>query len=120
MRPMVYFPATPLFPFRRTWSLETIWKAAENLPVEEVEVDVLWLDYANIWCWRHEEEDLTHDYFLSHMKRVLEADLEYPIMLSEEGLVFDGIHRLTKAKLLGIQTIKVKRFKEDPYCYSYC
>lgn len=36
-----------------------------------------------------------------HMKRVLNTDLNYPIILNEEGFIMDGWHRVTKALLEG-------------------
>ncbi len=35
------------------------------------------------------------------MKRVLNTDLNYPIILNEEGFIMDGWHRVTKALLEG-------------------
>jgi len=39
--------------------------------------------------------------------------LKYPIILSKEGRVMDGMHRIIKALLLGHKTIKAVQFKED-------
>ena len=48
------------------------------------------------------------------MERVLNADLSYPIILSEENLIFDGVHRLVKAKHLGLEYIQYVKFEKDP------
>jgi len=42
------------------------------------------------------------------------ADLSYPIILSADGSVMDGMHRVTKAVLLGRATIEAVRFSVDP------
>lgn len=47
-------------------------------------------------------------------KRICEADLNYPIILSAEGHLMDGKHRLAKALMLGQQEIAVVRFLENP------
>ena len=39
--------------------------------------------------------------FVDHMNRVSKADLNYPIILSDEGRVMDGMHRLARALQLG-------------------
>jgi hypothetical protein len=52
--------------------------------------------------------------FVEHIRGVLDAGLEYPILLNENGAVIDGRHRLAKAMLEGRETIKTRRFKEDP------
>ena len=54
-----------------------------------------------------------HD-FVAHMKKVMDADLEYPIILDDEGYVMDGRHRIAKAILEGRDSIKYVRFDETP------
>ena len=45
---------------------------------------------------------------------VKETDLRYPIILSTDGRVMDGMHRVTKALLEGRETIEVVQFSQDP------
>lgn len=47
--------------------------------------------------------------FVYHMKRVNDSNLDYPVILDDEGYICDGWHRVTKAILEGEVTIKVKR-----------
>ena len=57
--------------------------------------------------------------FVSHVKAVNEADLSYPILISEFGAIIDGRHRLAKAMLEGRDTILCRQFEKDPpACYS--
>lgn len=51
-----------------------------------------------------------------HMKRVQDVDLSHPIILSAEGCIMDGWHRVVKALLEGRETIKAVRFDDDPPC----
>lgn len=49
-----------------------------------------------------------------HIKKVLDADyVEYPI-ITINGVVVDGMHRLTKAFIDGIENIDVKDFEKLP------
>lgn len=115
MQSTVYFPKTEKYPTKRTWELSEIWKKSENLEVIQVKVNHLWDSrYKNAWCWQHESEEINNLFFLHHMRRVLNADLNYPIILSEEELIFDGVHRLMKAKHLGLEYINCVKFKKDP------
>lgn len=57
--------------------------------------------------------------FVSHMKNILEADMQCPIILDQDGAIFDGRHRIAKALLEGHETIKAVRFDEDP-SPTYC
>lgn len=40
-------------------------------------------------------------------ERAMRANVQYPIMLSEEGWIIDGAHRVSKLKWMGKDTIKV-------------
>jgi hypothetical protein len=52
--------------------------------------------------------------FVQHMKMVLDADLDLPIILDQHGSIFDGRHRAAKALLDGKESIKAVRFEKDP------
>jgi hypothetical protein len=49
-----------------------------------------------------------------HAKLMDETDLAHPIILSRDGRVMDGMHRVCKALNLGMKTIRAVRFREDP------
>jgi len=51
-----------------------------------------------------------------HMKQVMAADLNYPVIMDEEGFIMDGWHRVAKALLEGRATIKAVRFDVTPAC----
>lgn len=44
-----------------------------------------------------------------HIKKVMDADLDFPILLDWNGSVADGRHRILKAIVTGKRTIKAKR-----------
>lgn len=118
MASTVYFPETKLYPYKRTWHLNKIWRLSEPLKKQKIKVSELWDErYSKAWCWQHEDEELNNLFFLHHMRRVLNADLNYPIILSEEKLIFDGVHRLVKAKHLNLEYIDCVQFKKDPECH---
>ncbi len=51
---------------------------------------------------------------LAHMKRILNADLRYPVILNQDGSIMDGAHRTCKAILEGAEKIAVVRFTKTP------
>lgn len=55
--------------------------------------------------------------FVHHIKRVNDADLSHPIVLSKDGIIADGRHRLCKALLLGNDSILAVQVEEDPFDY---
>lgn len=52
--------------------------------------------------------------FIWHMNRVKSADLEWPIVLSPEGCILDGYHRICKAIIERHNTIKAVRLDFMP------
>jgi hypothetical protein len=49
-----------------------------------------------------------------HAKLIAATDLSYPIILSSDGRVMDGMHRVCKAHLEGREIISAVRFQQDP------
>ena len=49
-----------------------------------------------------------------HARLIQETDLRYPIILSANGRVMDGMHRVAKAYLEGRTEIEAVQFSVDP------
>lgn len=45
-----------------------------------------------------------------HFKRIMDADLNYPIMIDNNNYIVDGMHRLSKAYMLKMKYIKAYTF----------
>ena len=69
------------------------------------------LDHMNVF---HVYESMQLRELVGHMKAVLDADMDRPIILDEDGEIMDGRHRLMRALLEGRATIKAVRFPENP------
>ena len=59
-------------------------------------------------------EDANVGSFIEHMKRVELADAGIPLILSSDGTILDGMHRLTKAVQAGLVQIAIVQFPVDP------
>ena len=115
MNATITLPPTELYNYKRQWNLQTIWDKSTVLIPDQIEVNYLWdLRYSRAWCWQHNEEEINNLFFLHHLKRVMHADLSYPIILSEENYILDGVHRLMRAKYLDLKTIAYVKFSKDP------
>lgn len=88
------------------WSVPRLFELAKDLPVMNIP-----LDHLNIY---HKYEGITLRDMVMHMRAVEGADLDYPIILDEDGDLMDGRHRLMKALLTGAKTIKAVRFEKNP------
>lgn len=91
---------------RHHWSVPRLFELARGLPVMEIPLDHLCVDY------KYTELRLRE--MVMHMKAVNNADLGTPIILDEDNTLMDGRHRIMKALLLGKKTIKAVRFDENP------
>lgn len=65
--------------------------------------------------WFASEDSLpTCRTIIDHAKLMRAADLKHPIILSSDGRLMDGMHRVSKALMEGLNTISAVRFSEDP------
>jgi hypothetical protein len=98
--------ATPLadgsIPFVR---MQQLWEAAAGLPSKKVRVsDLNALDEVR-WFSELMKKPPTCRAVAEHARDIYEADFQYPIILSPSGVVLDGMHRLCKAFLEGLEEI---------------
>ena len=95
----------------RFWRIETLWKAAEREAVIEQPLDGLpWRDDG---CFILGDAP-TWGAFADHCRRVADSELRYPIILSPDGEVMDGMHRIVRATLEGRKTLPAVRLKAYP------
>jgi hypothetical protein len=59
-------------------------------------------------------QQLTCREIVEHAGLILDCDLTHPIILSSDGRVMDGMHRVCKALLQGHQYIEAVQFGDDP------
>ncbi len=64
--------------------------------------------------WVGTEEKPTWRAMIEHMRLIEEADLAHPIILSANGEVMDGRHRIAKAALEQRPDILAVQFPQDP------
>lgn len=64
--------------------------------------------------WSGDGDAQTWNELIAHVRLVDAADLSYPIILSADGSVMDGMHRVVKATLAGHQDIRAVQFEQDP------
>ena len=95
----------------RAWYVETIWRAAADLPAQDVRVaDIREVDED---CWFH-GGPATVRADVEHARSLLDADVSRPVILAADGQVLDGMHRIAKAILDGRETVRAQRLLEDP------
>ena len=96
----------------RAWDVHRLIALADPLPVDEVPLSAireLDEDY-----WSFDGVALTCREIAEHAQLIVEADLDYPILLSSDGRVMDGMHRVAKALIEKRNGVTAKRFVHDP------
>lgn len=88
------------------WSVARLIELSKDFKVMEIP-----LDHLNLY---NSYSSLNLREMVMHMKAVNEADLKYPIILDEDGELMDGRHRIMKAILNNVPTIKAVRFDTNP------
>ena len=96
-----------------------------NLPIEEISISEIEynMDIAYLEQDGTDDRNLTprmliknFDKEISHAKKVMEVDLQYPIELylhKGKRIILDGVHRFTKAVRSGHTTIKARKISEE-------
>lgn len=99
---------------RGIWYIDRLWPHADGLPTEDLAIaDVRELDEV---CWFNDTWGVrpTCRLVIEHCQRILAADLSYPVMLTPDGSILDGVHRIAKALMNGQTTVKAVRIREMP------
>ena len=107
--------STPLadgsIPFVR---MQQLWEMAEGLPSKKVRVtDLNTLDEVR-WFSERMNKLPTCRAVAEHARDIYEADFRFPIILSPSGVILDGMHRLCKAFLEGMEEIDAVQLPTMP------
>ncbi len=95
----------------RAWHVETVWRAALGVPVEEVPLDAI--REIDEDCWFN-GRPATVRAVIYHARQIANVDLSVPAILSCDGQVLDGMHRIAKAVLSGRSSVPAQRLPTDP------
>lgn len=96
----------------RAWNVNRLVMLTKDLPVIQVPLSAIaeldrpyWYDHGAVPTCRSVAE---------HARLINEAYLSFPIILSSDGDVMDGMHRVAKAAMEGRESILARQFAEDP------
>lgn len=95
------------------WSVDRLVALSNDLVPELVPLsDIRELDEPH---WAHQPpRSLTCREIVGHARLMLDCELAFPIILSSDGRVMDGMHRVCKALLEGQTEVEAVRFVQDP------
>lgn len=98
---------------QKFWYVERLWEESKDLPIQEIAIaDIKGPDEVT---WFSPEGPLpTCREIAMHCRRINQVDTSYPILLTQDFKVFDGMHRIAKAIMDGKTHIKAKQFTQNP------
>ncbi|REE68746.1 hypothetical protein A8990_13611 [Paenibacillus taihuensis] len=87
---------------RHIWDVEKLWELSKNLPVHIIMIDsIKELDQD---CWFADSKNTSVPTIRNvalHCQRIINANMDYPILLCSDGQLIDGGHRIAKALIDG-------------------
>ena len=93
------------------WDVDRLVQLSSQLPRKRIPLSEI---RELVEPWSGEDEPESWRGLLEHLKLIDEADLSFPIILSSDGAVMDGMHRVVKAVRQGQQDIEAVQFERDP------
>ena len=97
---------------RHVWRVRRLWELSVELPVFDFDIEDFTGMDIDMWFCGVNVPTVRSVY--DHCMRIQQADLSFPILLDAKGVVLDGVHRILKAKTLGLPTVQARRFETLP------
>lgn len=97
---------------RVSWRVDRLRELARGLEATEIPLSSIF-EFDEVY-WFDDEYRPTCRAVVEHLQRIEAADLTDPILLSPDGHVVDGMHRVAKAHLAGRESIPAVRLVEYP------
>ena len=97
---------------RAVWLTERLWKLSAGLEIFSISIDKVKEFEQN--CWFGPGDEPTCRAVAEHARQIADSDLSCPIILSSDGRLMDGGHRIAKAWLMGLKEVNAVKFKSDP------
>jgi hypothetical protein len=95
------------------WNVARLLTLSQDLPRVRVALDRI-RELDEPYWFRDHDPLPTCRAVIEHARSIHDADLSFPIILSADGGVMDGMHRVAKAVLEGRTEIDAVRFEQDP------
>jgi hypothetical protein len=97
----------------RAWNVRRLVKLSSTLPRERVAISAISELDEPYWDG-DPTKSITCRQIVDHARLIRDSDLSFPVILSCDGRVMDGMHRVCKALLEGLNYIEAVRFLQDP------
>ena len=95
------------------WDVDVLVELTKDIEPKTIPLNDI-KEYDENWWFGNSDDIPTCRAIVEHYKLIEACDLNYPIILSSDGRIMDGMHRVCKAHMEGRKTIEVYQFEEDP------
>jgi hypothetical protein len=95
------------------WDVDKLVALTKELPRIQVPLSAI-VELDEAYWFSGGNRDATCRAIVEHAQLMSEADLAFPVILSSDSRVMDGMHRVGKALLKGLTSIEAVRFERDP------
>ena len=92
------------------WDVDRLVELSRNLSRKQIRIDAI-RELDEPWS---DDDGRTWRGIVEHIRLIHDANLSFPIILSADGSVMDGRHRVVKAVLEDREFIEAVQFEEDP------
>ena len=96
---------------KSVYNVERLWSMVSRRKPKRIKTSEL-SDILTSRVWYKTPQQIIKNKNGSHWNRIQNANMKYPIMLTEDGAVIDGCHRWCKAYLNKQKTIRVHIVKD--------
>ncbi len=97
---------------KHTWYVKRLWNLATHLPEFDFEISSFVGFDEDFWFGDRFKPTIGK--VLEHCRKINDADNSHPIIISADGLIMDGVHRICRAYLEGKKTIRAVKFDKTP------
>lgn len=95
------------------WDVDNLISLTKELEIENIDLTKI-NEFEETYWYNEEGDSPTCRSITQHIKLVNDSDLNYPIIICPDGKLMDGMHRVVKANLLELKTIKAYRLLTLP------
>ena len=95
------------------WDVDNLISLTKELEIENIDLTKI-KEFEETYWYNEEGDSPTCCSITQHIKLVNDSDLNYPIIICPDGKLMDGMHRVVKANLLELKTIKAYRLSTLP------
>ncbi|SRR5258706_5517422 len=96
------------------WDVDRLIQLSKSLPVQKMDLNKIRELDEPYWYGNPKKDVPTVRSIFEHIQLAMESDLSFPIILSSDGRVMDGMHRVIKALMNGDKIINAVQFEIDP------